>query len=84
MTADLPSRRVSERVEPWTTPVAPINWTHRSSRWAGPATAVSSVRRTAPTRESDCFGVPLYAIDETYAKTGAGKLRKKPGFQSQK
>ena len=28
MTADLPSRRVSERVEPWTTPVAPINWTH--------------------------------------------------------
>ena len=48
----------------------------RSSRWAGPATAVSSVRRTAPTRESDCFGVPLYAIDETYAKTGAGKLRK--------
>ena len=27
MTADLPSRRVSERVEPWTTPVAPINWT---------------------------------------------------------
>ena len=27
MTADLPSRRVSERAEPWTTPVAPINWT---------------------------------------------------------
>ena len=25
MTADLPSRRVSERAEPWTTP--PINWT---------------------------------------------------------
>ena len=27
MTTDLPSRRVSERAEPWTTPVAPINWT---------------------------------------------------------
>ena len=27
MTTDLPSRRVSESVEPWTTPVAPINWT---------------------------------------------------------
>ena len=27
MTTDLPSRRVSERVEPWMTPVAPINWT---------------------------------------------------------
>ena len=30
MTADLPSRRVSERVEPWMTPVAPINWTQVS------------------------------------------------------
>ena len=28
MTTDLPSRRVSERVEPWMTPAAPINcWT---------------------------------------------------------
>ena len=30
MTTDLPSRRVSERVEPWMTPVAPINWTQVS------------------------------------------------------
>ena len=30
MTTDLPSRRVSERAEPWTTPVAPINWTQVS------------------------------------------------------
>ena len=27
LTTDLPSRRVSERAGPWTTPVAPINWT---------------------------------------------------------
>ena len=27
MTTDLPRTRVSERVEPWTTPVAPTNWT---------------------------------------------------------
>ena len=27
MATDLPSRRGSERVEPWMAPVAPINWT---------------------------------------------------------